>query len=103
MQRMKRGPRPSTNKPFTNSLAEGRRLAQFREMYNYRHGLPGEMTQMELALKAGLSRSIVGLCEQGNRPMTVRTIRLLAIALEIDPREIRMSYQPSLELTGAAA
>lgn len=103
MQRMKRGPRPSTNKPFTNSLVEGRRLADFRAMHNYRHGLPGEMTQLELSLKSGVSRSVISNSEQGNRPMTNRTIGALALALDIDPRQIRMTYQPALELTGAAA
>lgn len=103
MQRMKRGPRPNANKPFTNSLVEGRRLADFREVFNYRHGLPGEMTQLELALKSGVSRSVISNSEQGNRPMTNKTIGALAKALNIDPRQIRMSYQPTLELVGAAA
>lgn len=92
MQRMKRGPRPNANKPFTNSLVEGRRLSRFREVFNYQHGLPGEMTQLELAMKSGVSRSVISNSEQGNRPMTNRTIGALARALEIDPREIRMSY-----------
>ncbi|RJU02007.1 XRE family transcriptional regulator [Arthrobacter frigidicola] len=104
MHTKNKGGRPATpNKPWTPALSEGKLLATLRETYNYRKGLPGEMRQSELALKSGLSRSVIANSEQGNRPMTNRTIKMLAVALEVDPREIRFSYQTELELTGVAA
>lgn len=91
----------SPNKAWTHALHEGRIVKNLRQTFNYRNGLTGEMTQRELSFKSQLSRSLIAEIETGHRPMTNRTIKLLAQGLECDPREIRFSYQPELELVAA--
>ncbi|MHA7210827.1 helix-turn-helix domain-containing protein [Arthrobacter sp. MDT1-65] len=89
---------PHPNRVWNQALTEGRTVADKREIYNMRHGKPGVMSQEELSIRAGVSRSTVGSAESGHRPMTPETLRRIATALECDPREIRFSYQPALEL-----
>lgn len=91
----------ATGKAWTPALHEGRIVKNLRKTFNYRNGQPGEMTQLELSLKSGISRPLIAEVETGHRPMTNRTITLLARGLECDPREIRFSYQPELELVAA--
>ena len=58
----------------------GRRLREVREARN--------LSQEELAAKAGVHRTYVGLLERGERNVTLRTIERLADALSVGMAEL---------------
>jgi transcriptional regulator with XRE-family HTH domain len=47
-----------------------------------------ELTQEELCYRSGLQLSHLGRIERGERTLTLPTIYVLAIALEVEPKEL---------------
>lgn len=60
------------------------------------------LLQEELAFKAGISRGEVGHLERGRRKPTLRTLRRLANALEIDSAELLAAGEDHYELPAGA-
>lgn len=62
----------------------------------------GEMSQSELARRAGISQPFVNQLEHGRRRLTVGTAYKLAIALGIEPRELTRYAADHTDSLGAS-
>jgi transcriptional regulator with XRE-family HTH domain len=61
------------------------------------------LTQMELAEKAGIRQTSLSRLERGAHPPSMRTLRKLATALGVEPRELADPSEVSERLVRLAA
>jgi transcriptional regulator with XRE-family HTH domain len=81
---------PSTTEPLSAATAEfGQRVRHHRQQQ--------QLSQEELAARAGLHWTFVGQVERGRRNLTLHNILKLASALEVDPGELVHGYRSAVK------